>query len=263
MNLNSATAGGRKVRIGSVSYLNSKPLIYGLENGMMMEEAELVIDYPSNIASALLDDTIDIGLVPVAIIPELNESHIITDYCISCEGAVESVCIFSDVPMEEIETVMLDYQSRTSVLLAQILLKEYWKKIPVFEKAPEDFIQNIKGTTAAVIIGDRTFTQRRLSKYSYDLGLAWQQHTGMPFVFAAWISNKPMSKTFIDSFNAANEYGLQKLDEVVEKYRTDAVDLQEYYTHLIKYRLTDEKRAALQLFLQKCSEINNVLVAAE
>lgn len=263
MNLNSATAGGKKVRIGSVSYLNSKPLIYGLENGMMKDEAELVIDYPSNIAKALLDDTIDIGLVPVAIIPELKESHIITDYCISCEGAVESVCIFSDVPMEEIETVMLDYQSRTSVLLAQILLKEYWKKTPVFEKAPEDFIQNIKGTTAAVIIGDRTFAQRKISKYNYDLGLAWQQHTGLPFVFAAWISNKPMSKGFIDAFNAANDYGLQKLDEVVEKYKTGNVDLHEYYTRLIQYRLTDQKRKALQLFLQKYSEIENVLVETE
>jgi chorismate dehydratase len=263
MNFNNVIAPGKegrkKVRIGAVSYLNSKPLIYGLENGLMKDEVELIIDYPSNIATALLDNTIDIGLVPVAIIPEMKEYHIITDYCISSDGAVESVCLFSDVPVEEIKTVLLDYQSRTSILLAQFLLKEYWKITPVFEKAEEGFIRQIKGTTAAVVIGDRTFTQRNISKYCYDLGLAWKLHTGLPFVFAAWVSNKPMSESFIEGFNTVNEYGLQNLDAVVEKYQQDEIDLKKYYTEFIQYRLNEAKREGLKQFLSRCRMAENEL----
>ena len=263
MNFNTVIAPGnetnKKVRIGAVSYLNSKPLIYGLENGMMKDEVELIIDYPSNIAKALLNDSIDIGLVPVAIIPQMKEHYIITDYCISCNGAVESVCLFSDVPIEEIKTVLLDYQRNTSILLAQFLLKEYWKTTPVFEKAAEGFIQEIKGTTAAVLIGDRTFAQRKVSKYCYDLGLAWKLHTGLPFVFAAWVSNKPMTEQFIEAFNAANEYGLQNLDAVVEKYKAEEIDLKNYYTQFIQYRLNESKREGLKQFLSRCRMRENAL----
>ena len=265
MNLNSVIAPGKetrqKVRIGAVSYLNSKPLIYGLENGMMKDQVELIIDYPSNIANALLNDSIDIGLVPVAIIPEMKEHYIITDYCISCDGAVETVCLFSDVPIQEIKTVLLDYQSRTSILLAQFLLKEYWKTTPVLKKAEVDFIQQIKGTTAAVIIGDRTYHQRKVSKYCYDLGLAWKLYTGLPFVFAAWISNKPMNKQLIEEFNAANEYGLQNLDAVVEKYKTEEIDLKKYYTEFIQYRLNESKREGLKKFLEMWFKEANASVA--
>src|SRR4051794_25941902 len=105
----------RKIRVGAVSYLNTKPLIYGLEQGYLKDDIELVYDYPSHIASMLLNDDIDVGLVPVAIIPKLKEAHIITDFCIGADGAVASVCLFSEVPLEDTEKILLDYQSRSSV----------------------------------------------------------------------------------------------------------------------------------------------------
>jgi len=85
----------RKIRIGAVSYLNTKPLIYGLSRHPVAAEIELIVDYPAHIARMLMQGQIDVGLVPVAIIPELEESHIITDYCIGCNGAVDSVSLFS------------------------------------------------------------------------------------------------------------------------------------------------------------------------
>ncbi len=75
----------------------------------------------------LLENEIDVGLVPVAIIPEMKEHHIISDYCIGCDGEVASVCLFSEAPLREIKKILLDYQSRTSVELLKLLLKEYWK----------------------------------------------------------------------------------------------------------------------------------------
>jgi chorismate dehydratase len=100
---------------------------------------ELIEAYPSNIAKMLLDDTIDMGLLPVAVIPLLKSPQIVSDYCIGSNGEVASVAIFSEVPMEEITTVLLDYQSRTSVNLAKILLEKYWNKQVTFIETTEDF----------------------------------------------------------------------------------------------------------------------------
>lgn len=212
---------------------------------------ELVEEYPSKIAGLLLDNTIDVGLVPVSVIPLLKEHHIITNYCIGCDGPVASVCLFSEVPVEEIEEVLLDYQSRTSVALVKILLKEYWKVAPRFTNADTEFIQQIKGTTAAVVIGDRALEYRSKATYIYDLGEAWKKYTGLPFVFAAWVSNKKLPEEFIMAFNNANKVGVENIDNVVEGISFPHYNLKEYYTRNIRYCLSDEKRKGLDLFLQK------------
>ena len=245
-----------RVRVGAVSYLNTKPLIYGFEHGMMKDRIELIDDYPSRIASMLQHDEIDVGLVPVAIIPYLKESHIITDYCIGAEGAVASVCLFSEVPVEQIETVLLDYQSRTSVALARVLLKDHWKISPQLTPANEDFRDHIRGTTAGVVIGDRALEQRKISPYIYDLSEAWKAYTGLPFVFAAWISNKRLEEDFISSFSEANRFGLERIPEVVAKNPFPVFDLTTYYTQCISYELTSDKRKGLKLFLEKLPAIN-------
>ncbi len=255
MNLITPGEEGNKVRIGAVSYLNTKPLVYGLEKGMMKDTVELIYDYPGKIAQLLLDNGIDVGLVPVAVIPEMKEHHLAADYCIAADGPVASVCLFSEVPIQDITTVLLDYQSRTSVLLVQYLLKEYWQLAPVFKESDVDFINEIKGTTAAVVIGDRAFKQRKVSPYIYDLGEAWKKHTGLPFVFAAWVSNKVLPQHFITAFNAANEFGLQRLDEVVAENPYTDFDLKKYYTRHIEYRLDDTKRKGLQKFLAWCRHL--------
>jgi chorismate dehydratase len=243
----------RKIRVGAVSYLNTKPLLFGIENSDIINDIELKIDYPSRIASMLLSDEIDIGLVPVAIVPLMKEYFINTNYCIGCDGPVASVCLFSEVPFEKIEKVLLDYQSRTSVQLAKILIKEYWKINPEFITAKEDFRNDIKGTTGGIVIGDRALEQRKISPFIYDLGEAWKSFTGLPFVFAAWISNKILPENFIKDFDAANAKGLNNLDEVLQNLHYDVFDLRSYYTKYIQFNLNDEKRKGLQLFLQKLS----------
>jgi chorismate dehydratase len=124
-----------------------------------------------------LNDEIDMGLVPVAIIPFMREYYINGRYCIGSNGNVASVCLFSETPIEKIERVLLDYQSRTSVELAKVLLKEYWKVSPELVDAGLDFRDHIKGTTAGVVIGDRALEQRQHSPYVYDLAEAWK---GLP-----------------------------------------------------------------------------------
>lgn len=241
----------QKIKVGAVSYLNAKPLIYGFEQGKMENEVELIIDYPANIALQLVNNQIDIGLVPTAIIPSLKEHHIISDYCIGCDGEVASVCLFSDVPLREIETILLDYQSRTSVALLKILLQDHWKISPNLIAGSENYERQIAGTTAGLVIGDRALAQRTKSGYIYDLGLAWKEMTGLPFVFAAWISNKPVTESFMARFNEANDLGFLHLDEVISRNRTTDFDLKNYYTQFVKFKLDSQMKEAKALFLRK------------
>jgi chorismate dehydratase len=239
----------KRIRIGVVSYLNTKPLLYGISRSGLMDRVELIEAYPSNIAKMLLDDTIDMGLVPVAVIPQLKAPQIVSDYCIGSNGEVASVAIFSEVPMEEITTVLLDYQSRTSVNLAKILLEKYWNKQVTFIETTEDFTNSIKGTVAGVVIGDRALEQRLHATYIYDLAEAWKNYSGLPFVFAAWVSNKNLGEDFEDAFNMANGYGLKHIAAVVAENPFATYDLNKYYTENISYTLDAEKRKGLELFL--------------
>ena len=241
----------RKIRVGAVSYLNTKPLIYGFEKGMMKDEMDLIIDYPSRVAEDLLNNKIDIGLVPVAIIPRLEEYHIISDYCISADGEVASVCLFSEVPMHEIKTVLIDYQSRTSVELLKLLINDFWKLDVTYTDTSDDYISKIKGTTAGLIIGDRALEQRNSFTYIYDLASAWKEFKHLPFVFAAWVSNKEIPAQFITSFNEANKVGLDNIGDVITENSYPFYDLRTYYTKNILYSLDGDKRKGMELFLSK------------
>jgi chorismate dehydratase len=242
----------KKWRIGVVSYLNTRPLLLGMEQSPFKERIELMKAYPAQIAQALLDDTIDIGLVPVAVMPLLKQPQLVSKYVIGTEGEVASVALFSQVPMDQIEKVYLDYQSRTSVALAKILFKQYWKKEVEFLTATEDYISQIKGNTAGIIIGDRALASLDKYKFIFDLGSAWKAYSGLPFVFAAWVANKPLPEEFMEAFDAANAYGLDKLDEVIALIPASQqlYDLHKYYTVNISYELTDDKKAGLAKFLK-------------
>lgn len=229
--------------------MNTKPLLYGIEHSPVMNDIELVADYPANVAAALQAGDIDMALLPVAAIPGIQGANIVSDYGIAADGDVASVCIFSMVPMEEIETVYLDYQSRTSVRLAQLLLEKYWKKNVAFKPATENYIDYINGTTAGVIIGDRALKQLSNFEYIYDLAGAWKAYTGLPFVFAAWVANKELPADFKASFNAANAEGLKHIDEVVAQNPFPYYDLHTYYTENIHYLLDEEKKKGVLLFL--------------
>jgi chorismate dehydratase len=241
----------QKIKVGAVSYLNTKPLIYGFEQGMMKDEIDLLIDYPARVAEMLMHNEIDIGLIPVAAIPLIKTPYIISDYCIACNGEVASVCLFSDVPVSEIKTVLLDYQSKTSVALLRILLKEFWKIEPELILGEAGYEMDIKGTCAGLVIGDRAFKQRLISAYAFDLGEAWQQMTGLPFVFAAWVSNKKINTAFVECFNEANALGLAHLPEVIDASENPGYDLIKYYSVNIKYDYSESCKAALKEFMQQ------------
>lgn len=241
----------KRWRIGAVSYLNTRPLLLGIEQESFLNSIDLVKSYPANIAQDLLSGKIDIGLVPVAILPQLSDPHIVSNYVIGANGAVASVALFSEVPIDEIKSIYLDYQSRTSVQLLKILLSQFWKKEVEFISATEGYIAQISGTTAGVIIGDRALENLSKYPYVYDLSLAWKQHTGLPFVFAAWVANQPIPAAFMAAFDTANGYGLAHLDEVIALIpaQEQVYDLHKYYTENISYVYDEEMKQGLAAFL--------------
>jgi chorismate dehydratase len=245
----------KKIKVGAVSYLNTKPLIYGLQYDESKSRIDLIIDYPSRIATMLLENRIDVGLVPVAIIPELNQYEIISDYCIAADGEVQSVGLYAQVPLSRIDRVLLDYQSKTSVQLLKILLRDHWNIQPQLENGGEEYIKNIHGTTAGLIIGDRALENLRRFNYTYDLAQAWKELTGLPFVFAAWIARKNLPSDFLAWFNEANQHGLTNIEEIINANQLPGIDLKTYYTQRISYLLDEKKKLGLKLFLEKLAAL--------
>ena len=240
----------KKIRISAVSYTNTKPFIYGIQHSTIIDQIDLSLDIPSDCAQKLIDDKVDIGLIPVAAALNLPEWHIVSDYCIGANGAVNSVFIFSNCDIHEVKAIQLDPQSRTSNNLAKVLMKNFWKVAPEQIVNAPDYAQSPDPHTAFVQIGDRTFGKKQQFKYAYDLAEEWQKMTGLPFMFAAWISNKPIPQEFVDQFNISLKYGLDHRPELLKELpKRDDFDLDDYLMHKLDFTLTEDKKEALYLFL--------------
>ncbi len=243
-----------KIKISLVSYLNTKPFLYGLQHSAISSKLDLQLDIPSVGGKKLLENSVDIGLVPVAVLAELNDAQIITDYCIGADGAVKSVSVFSEVPIEEAEKIFLDYHSLTSVQLLKILLREHWHLQPELIPAYDGYTKEIKGRTAGLVIGDRALALNYKYPYVYDLSEAWKKMTGLPFVFAAWTTRKTQFADTIFELNEALKFGVHNIDAVAELYNSDLLqksELRDYLTNNIDYNLDALKRKALDLFIGK------------
>jgi len=242
------------IKISAVSYLNTIPFIDGLRSSSLIDVIDLQLDYPSVCAKKLIKKEVDLALVPVVVIPKLENAHIISDYCIGANGAVDTVCLYSDVPINHIRSITLDYQSETSVALLKILLKEYWMLDPELKEAKIDFEQGINGRDAALVIGDRAFSLNKKHQYIYDLSFIWRDLTGLPFVFAVWVANKELPEDFILTFNKALQEGLSNIEN--NSYQQEGSyrycdDIQDYLSNKISYVLDARKLEAMQLFLGK------------
>lgn len=241
-----------KIRISAVSYTNTKPFIYGLQHSDIPGKIELSLDNPTDCAQKLIDDVVDIGLIPVAATLSLPKWEIISDYCIGSVGAVNSVFVFSNCDIREAKVLQLDPQSRSSNNLAKVLIKNFWKadQLTLVQNAA-DYAESTDPHIAFVQIGDRTFGKKGKYPFVYDLGEEWQKFTGLPFVFAAWIANKPIPADFMAEFNDAMKYGLDHRKELLKELpsRPD-FDLEDYLMHKLNFDLTEEKKKALYLFLE-------------
>ncbi len=240
------------IKISAVSYLNTKPFIFGLEPLVKAKQVEVSLDFPSACAKKLIAGEVDLGLVPVAAIPFIPNAQLISEYCIGSDGPVNTVMLYSDVPLKSIKSIYLDYQSRTSVNLIRILADHYWHIKPQWKKSSEGYEDLIKGDVAGVVIGDRAFAMNERYEYVYDLSQAWKSFTGLPFVFACWVSNKVLDSGFVADFNKALGKGIEGIDLFVSSLPDNGLErhvLENYFKKNISYNFCDKKRQALHLFL--------------
>ncbi len=243
-----------KVKVSAVSYTNTLPFIYGLQHSDVMQHIDLALDVPSECAHKLIDGRADLGIVPVAALLDIPRPHVVSDFCLGASGPVNSVFIFSEMPIEEIRSIRLDAQSRTSNGLAQVLLRHYWKR--------EVLVVNQGEADAYVEIGDRTFGKRNLHPYAYDLSLYWEKFTGLPFAFAVWTANRALPDSFIQLFNKALAYGVDHRETVIDQLppRLD-FDYRHYLMECIDYQYDQAKNEAVTLYLKLLKSLKNIPVA--
>ncbi|MCW3075539.1 MAG: Chorismate dehydratase [Bacteroidetes bacterium] len=244
----------KKISISIVNYTNTLPFKWALKKSALIEKTHLEEDIPSICAQKLKYKQVDLALVPVALLPELDSYFIETDFCIGTLGVVDSVKLYSNTPLSEIKTITLDYQSKSSITLTRVLCKFFWKINPEFIEAKPGYEKNLAAPNANVVIGDRTFALNGSFKYEFDLAVEWKKFTGLPFVFAAWVSTEKLNQDFMAEFNSVLKFGVENCNKAIEESagtltltKEKAV---EYLTKRIDYHLDSEKRKALNLFLE-------------
>ena len=240
------------IRVSAVSYINSFPFIHGLRNHPVLKEIELSLDPPAKCAEKLITGQVDVGLIPVATIPLVKNSNIFTPYCIGADGPVESVCLYAECELDQIQKILLDPESRTSVRLARVLAKSHWNIQPEWVNSDSGFEKEILGTTAGVVIGDRAFKLNESALNRWDLSEAWKDMTALPFVFATWVSNRELPMEFVSAFNEALDYGLKNRSTAISEMLPTSFDpepFQRYVDELIKYDLNAALRQGMDKFI--------------
>lgn len=246
--------GRTTVRIGAVTYLNSHPLTWTLED--LAPTARIIMDLPSRLADGLAAGRLDVALVPSIEYFRNPGCTIVSDACVACEGKVGSVKLFSRVPLRQIGTLALDEGSRTSAVMVRILLKERYDLEPELEPLPIGApIEDVEAD-AVLLIGDRAM---RVGKSdftrSWDLGQEWSRWTGLPFVFAMWIARPGIRLPGMDALLATvRDQGLAQLEEIARHAapRTGISEAQclDYLRNNLKFRLGRRQRLGLETFYQ-------------
>jgi chorismate dehydratase len=245
------------LKISAVSYLNTFPFVYGLKESGLLKNFSLELDVPSVCAEKLKKGSVDIALVPSGALPEIGDFHYISDFCIGAVCEVRTVLLLSQVPLQQISMVHLDFDSRTSVELVKVLAKHYWKIDPQWKNLKPGESASVNTFESMVAIGDKTFTLRHGFPYVYDLAEAWINYTGLPFVFAVWVSRKKLPSDIKLQFTSALAYGISHRRECIGYFRDKLPgcdDCLYYLEHNISYEFENAKREGLKAFLAAIKE---------
>lgn len=253
-----------KLCLGAVSYLNTKPLVYGLEADP--EQFDVRFDVPAKCADLLHAGRVDLGLIPaIEYLRGTDDYAIVPDVSIASDGAVATVAVFTRVPIQDVETLALDLSSRTSVALTRVLCAHHWKIAPKFTPAEPDLEAMLSKADAALVIGDPAFDidpdKRRVTKI--DLGAEWKAMTGLPFVYAMWVGRPGVaSPEQCRALQAARDEGVANLPAIARKVANGDERLEQralvYLRDNLKYGLGDAERAGLRTFHELASELSVV-----
>lgn len=236
------------LRLGSVSFLNAKPLIYGLEEA---DGIDLQLDLPSRLLDGLLEDRFDVALLPVIDYQRMDGLRLLSSGGIGCDGPTLTVRIFSAVPVERISTLACDTDSHTSVALARVILAERYSIRPEF--VPLDR-RRLPAPDAMLLIGDKVVCQGPIYlPHQVDLGQDWKALTGLPFVFAAWMAQPRVDlRDLADQLDRAKREGLAHVDRIIERFAIPqgwpADIARDYLTKHLHYDIGPRQLEAIRMF---------------
>ena len=246
-------------KVSVVQYLNTAPLVWGMLHGEQRGRYEMSFTTPALCADALRRREVDVGIIPSIEYQRLEKAQIIAGVSIAAKNAVKSVLLLSKVPVAKIQTVALDYSSRTSAALLGVMMsKFYLRRIATAPAAPmlEDML---KSADAALLIGDPALTYQSRVPEAYDLAAEWRKFTGLPFVFAIWVGYEDarlgkFGKDFLDS----RDFGLAHVDDIAAEHapllKMEPEAVKVYLTRNIDYSLDDENCRGLRLFYKLAAE---------
>ena len=253
------------IQIGTVPYCNAFPLIHYLPEHL--PDAALSSWFPSQMRHQLVDQKLDLALMPVAELIFLPHGKIISNCCIACNGTVRSVLLFSRKSIEQIRTIALDTASRSSVMICELILQHFYGLQPEKYRLEGNHNPDDCRTDAFVIIGDRALAYQPSGcwKYRYDIGELWKEKTGLPLVFAAWVgySSQVENSSVAAALQASRDQGLRQLEtilEVKEQQRIalplDREQILDYYRRAIIYTIGESEHAGLQYFFDLTRQSN-------
>jgi cyclic dehypoxanthinyl futalosine synthase len=244
-----------RLRVAAVQYLNARPLYEGLDQ----ERVHLELALPSEVARRVAEDEADVALMPVAAAASIGDLRFVRDCAIGAKGPVRSVLLVAERPFEQLTDLALDTSSRTSTVLARLVVRRMFGKEPRLVGRPAArAIAEAKGATGALVIGDPALALDGQYPYILDLGQAWLEWTGLPFVFAAWCG-RPGAVSAEDEriLTAAKAAGLARRDAIADDYaaRTDraASSVRAYLRDSVRYDLGDDERRGLARFFDEAA----------
>lgn len=247
------------MRVCAVSYLNTVPLVWGFLHGPWQDFFDLSFSVPSVCADRLEAGSAEIGIVPCAELDRLGLDYF-PDVGIACRGAVRSILLITKVSPSRIRTLAVDISSRSSVLLARIILAERYGATPALIAMAPDLASMLETADAALIIGDPALRldPSTLPYHTLDLGAEWDLLTGLPMVFAVWAGAPScITAQARDAFRGSCQYGLERLEEIVsnpEACRGFSHHVaREYLTRYIKFNLGPEELSGLEVYRRYAS----------
>lgn len=246
----------KPIRIAAVSYYNTLPFIYGLRHSGLLNGYELQLAVPSQCAALLKAGQVEMALSPVGAIPELAGYKQVTRFGIAADKRVDTVCLYSQGPIGEVDTIFLDTDSRTSVNLTRILAEKHWHIAPRWQKL-SDGQAGLGPGEAYVLIGDKTIGLSGRYNLCLDLASEWNRFTQLPFVFAAWMAAPDVPAEFLADFEQALSWGVQHRKESISLAATGGVSrewLIRYLDKSIRFELDDPKVKGMELFLSWLKE---------
>ena len=249
----------RPIRVGAVNYLNTKPLIYELP--LLAPEAELILDVPSRLADQLREGSLDVALIPVIEYFRAGSYSILPNIAIASRGPVLSVTLFSRVPWQEIRRVALDEGSRTSAVLAQILLRKRYGVRPEIQSLAMDQSADEVNADAVLLIGDRAMRACLPGfAHAFDLGQEWFDWSGLPFVYAVWAVREGADLGAVaDALNEAKRRGCARTgiiaQEEAPRLGLDAGFCRRYLSNIIHFDLGPREQAGLHHYYMLACEL--------